>query len=193
MTADARQDEDGGGEGVGGPDAVLGSERAEHSDLEFREHQVGRQVGLVTAEQGHEEDALRDDQIDGRSAGETGSGAVGEFLDLAAGIEDPVPILDAPAPGVVLDDPAALLGCVCGQGGEQQPADRRGARRRTLLLDEHALQAHRRLAAVFAAGGREFDGVGVKRQGSASPGAPGTRWALAALGAPSQPCAEPTK
>ena len=37
-----------------------------------------------------------------------------------------------------------------------------------LMAAEHprgALQAHRRFATVFAAGGREFDGVGVKCQG----------------------------
>ena len=58
----------------GGPDAVLGSECAQHPDLEFAEHDVGRQVGLVAAEQGHEEDAPRDDQIDGRGAGEARGG-----------------------------------------------------------------------------------------------------------------------
>ena len=102
-------------------------------------------------------------------------------------LRDPVPVLDAPAPGVVLDDPAAVLGRVHGQGGEQQPADRRCARGRALLLDEHAVQAHQRFATVFAAGGREFDGVGVKCQGGASAGAAGTRGALAALRARGQP------
>ena len=47
VTADPRHDEDGGGEGFGGPDAVLGSECAQHPGLEFGEHDVGRQVGLV--------------------------------------------------------------------------------------------------------------------------------------------------
>ena len=69
VTADAREQEDGTGEGVTGRDSVLGGERAQHLDLEFAEHDLGRQVGLVAPEQGHEEDAPRDDQIDCCGAG----------------------------------------------------------------------------------------------------------------------------
>ena len=168
-------------------DAVLGGECLEHPDLEFGEQHVGRQVGLVATEQRHEEDAPGDDEVDGGGAGQALGAAVGEFLDLAAGLEDAMPVLDAPAAGVVFDDAPAGLGRVGGEGGEQQPADWRGAFGGALLLDQHALQADRRLAAVFATGGREFDGVGVQRHSGTAAGATGARLAPTALRARGQP------
>ena len=97
-----------------------------------------------------------------------------------------MPVLDAPSAGVVLDDPPAVLRGVGGERGEQQPADRRGAPGRALLLGEHGLQAHWRLVAVFARGGREFDGVGAQRQGGGAAAAAGSFRAPAALGALAQ-------
>ena len=151
VTADARQYEDGGGEGVGGRDAVLGGERAQHLDLEFGEHDLRRQFGLVAPEESHEEEAPRNNHIDGFGAGEARGGAVDQFLDLAAGLEDPVPVLDAQAPSELLDDPAALVGRVRGQGGEQHPANWRRACGRALLLHEHA-----RAGVAFLPGRRSF-------------------------------------
>ena len=42
VTADARQDEDHGGKGVGGADTVLGGERAQDLELEFAETDLRR-------------------------------------------------------------------------------------------------------------------------------------------------------
>ena len=62
-----------------------------------------------------------------------------------------------------------------------------GALGRALLLDEHRLQAHRRLAPVDVAGGREFDTAGAQHQCRAPPGPARACRALAALRARRQP------
>ena len=62
-----------------------------------------------------------------------------------------------------------------GEGGGAAPHDLGAGRRPSWPVDVTADARH---DAVFAAGGREFDGVGVKCQGGASAGAAGTRGAL---------------
>ena len=90
-------------------------------DLQFGKQHVGRQVRVFAPEQRHQQNAPGDDQVDGSGPGDALGGAVGEFLHLAAGLQNAVPILDAPAPGIVFDDPATGLGGVHGEGGEKQP------------------------------------------------------------------------
>ena len=133
-------------EGFGRIQALLGGERVEDVDLHVGKHGVGRQVRMLPPEQRQEQDAPDDDEIDSRGAGDADGGAVGEFLDLAAGLQDAVPILDAPTAGIEFDYPLASLGGVHGEGGQEQPLDRIDALRLALLPDQHRLQARRGLA-----------------------------------------------
>ena len=126
-------------------------------------------------------------RVDGSGASDAFGRAVGEFLDLAAGLEDAVPILDAPAPGIVFDDPATVLGGVYGERGKQHPLDRGDALGRALLFHEYRLQAHRRLVPVGAVGGCEFDTAGAHHQRCAALRPARSFRALAAFRARGQP------
>ena len=110
-------------QGIGRLQAPSCGEGVQDLDLHFGEHDVRGQVPVFAPEQCHQRNAPGDDEVDGGCAGD----ALGELLHLATRRLDAVPILDASAPGMIFDDPAACLPCVLGEKSEKQPQGRVGA------------------------------------------------------------------
>ena len=67
-----------------------------------------------------------------------------QLLDLAPGLEDAEVVLDAPAQRIPLEDARRIVGTSHGHGGEDEPLQRLGLRRRALLAGVHHPQLDRR-------------------------------------------------
>src|ERR1700723_3506284 len=68
--------------------------------FDIREHDIGRQLGSLTTQQGHQHDAPCKDKIDSNRSLDALGGLVSNLLDAATGFENAVEVVNPPAQAI---------------------------------------------------------------------------------------------
>ena len=109
--AEAPDQTDGVAEARGWRQRARAGEGGEHAQLAIREQQFARQFRHLAPELDHQLDPPPHDHLDGNGSFEPLGRVVLQLLDLAAGLEDPEVLFDAPAQGVPAQDTAWRRRC----------------------------------------------------------------------------------
>ena len=176
IAAEDGHDDQGSAQSVGiqGQLAVLG-EVGQRGDLGVVKDDVGREFGCVASEASESEQAPGDDGLDGEAAFQPLALVVVEELGPAAGLEDAMPLLDAPAQAILIQDPLGVLERGDALAGQQGPAERGRALGRGLLDGTEDGHGDRRgLAVRGVAGWRDPDGPVAQGPGGRPGGACGS-------------------
>ena len=142
--AEAPDQTDGVAEARGWRQRARAGEGGEHAQLAIREQQFARQFRHLAPELDHQLDPPPHDHLDGNGSFEPLGRVVLQLLDLAAGLEDPEVLFDAPAQGVPAQDTRGVGGARHRQRGQHEPLQRLGRGRRMFLARMDDPQLDRR-------------------------------------------------
>ena len=108
-------------------------EVGQRGDFSVVKDHIGGQFGRVVSEPGEGEQRPGDDGLDGEGAFQPLSLVMMEELGPTSGLEDAVPLFDAPSLTILVQDPPGVLGRGNTLAGQQGPAEGRRSLGRGLL------------------------------------------------------------